>query len=108
MDEVFKSKIHYQEHTGELTHELTQPSEDVILSRNADLRKNEHAMHDLGAQGNDGVWGRHLCTIPLNVFEKAKREGFDLECKDKDIAEKELFRFLKTPEGQICLTGQRG
>jgi len=49
MDEVFRSEFHYQEHTGELTHKLTQPSEDLILQRNAELRKNPGVIQDLGS-----------------------------------------------------------
>ncbi len=106
MDGVFKSEAHYQEHTGVMTNRLTQPSEDIILHRNAELRKNPGSMHELGAQSEGGVWGRHLCCIPFITYEQAKRDGFELDCKDTQHAEKELYRFLKTPAGAECLSGQ--
>jgi len=103
MDQVFKSDLHYQEHTGVLTHKLTQPSEDIILNRNAELRKNKGVIKDLGAGSEGGTWGRMVATIPLNILEKAKREGYDLDSTDKDFASKELFRFLNTPIGKACM-----
>lgn len=103
MDEVFKSELHYQEHTGELTHKLTQPTEQLILDRNAELRRNEGAMHDLGAQDGGGSWGRQLASIPMVIYEQAKRDGYDLQNKDAKVAEKELYRFLSTPMGKACL-----
>ena len=39
MDEVFRSRLHYQPHTGEMTHQLNDTTEDIVLERNAELRK---------------------------------------------------------------------
>jgi len=103
MDEVFRSELHYQEHTDVLTHKVTQPTEDLILNRNAELRKNPGVIQDLGAQGTGGTWGRMLCNIPFIMFERAKRDGYELDSKDKEHRSKELFRFLKSDEGKKCL-----
>ncbi len=65
MDSVIRSKIHYQEHDGELTHETSQPSEGIILDRNAELRKNAGSLRDLGAGQEGGAWGRQVATIPF-------------------------------------------
>ena len=106
-DGVFQSKLHYQEHTGVLTHEVTQPSEDLILNRNAEMRKNPGILHDLG--GQDGgktksqTWGRWLCSIPNVMYEKALRDGYQLNCPDKEIRSKELYRYLQSEEGKKCL-----
>lgn len=102
MSEIFRSDIHYQEHTGVLTHKLTQPSEQLILDRNTELRRNKGAIQDLGAQGG-GQWGRQLASIPEIIYEQAKRNGFKLDSKDKEVREKDLYRFLKTPIGKACL-----
>lgn len=103
MDEVFRSEVHFQEHTGVLTHKLTQPSESLILDRNARLRNSPGALKDLGQDSKGGSWGRMLATIPNIMYEQAKRDGFQLDCKDNEIASRELNRFLRTPEGRACL-----
>lgn len=95
MDEVIKSEIGVQAHTGELFHRTSQPSEDLILERNAELRK-DNVLGDLS-------FGRQVASIPFILWEKAKRQGFDLDCKDSAIAEKELMRFLATEDGRKCM-----
>jgi hypothetical protein len=96
MDEVIKSTVHYQEHTGTLTHVQTQPTENIILARNAELRKNPGALRDLS-------FGRQVATVPLNMFEAAIRAGFDLNNPSGKIAGAEMARYLKTEEGRKCL-----
>jgi len=84
-------------------HRLTQPTENIILRRNAELRKNPGVIHDLGAQGSDGVWGRQIASIPEIMYHKAIRDGYQLNCGDKDISSRDLFRFLQTEDGKKCL-----
>jgi len=103
MDEVLRSDIHYQEHTGVLTHKLTQPTEQLILDRNADLRRSKGILRDLGQGEEGGVWGRQVASIPFIIFEQAKRDGYNLSCKDQKIAAQEMNRFLQTPAGKACL-----
>ena len=105
MDEVFKSNVHFQEHTGVLTHEVTQPSEDIILRRNAELRKNPGVIRDLGSQekGQGGSWGRMVADIPLIMYEKAIRDGYELNATDAVHRSKEVFRYLQSEEGKKCL-----
>ena len=102
MSDVIRSDIHYQEHTGVLTHRTTQPTEDLILQRNAELRKNPGVIQDLGKQSN-GTFGRMLASIPFIMYEKAKRDGYQLDCGDAEHRSKELFRFLKSEDGKKCL-----
>ena len=102
MDEVFKSELHYQEHTGVLTHRLTQPTEDIILRRNYELRKNPGVIQDLGKQSN-GTFGRQLASIPQIMYDEAIRDGFGLNSGDAEHRSKELFRYLKTEKGKKCL-----
>ena len=102
MDSVFKSEIHYQEHDSLLTHKVTQPSEDIILARNAELRKNPGIINDFGGKG-DSSWGRQVASIPMILFDKALRNGFDLTNRDADYAAKEMQRFLATESGKSCL-----
>ena len=103
MDQVIRSDVHYQEHTGVLTHKTTQPTEDLILERNAELRKNPGVIQDLGAQSKDGTFGRQVASIPFIMYERAIKDGFELNHKDSDHRSKELFRFLKSEEGKKCL-----
>jgi hypothetical protein len=67
------------------------------------LRKNPGVVQDLGAQGADGTWGRLLCSIPFIMYEKAIRDGYDLNNRDAEHRSKELFRYLKSEEGKKCL-----
>ena len=94
-DPVIRSRIHYQAHTDTVTHVMDQPSEDTILERNAQLRK-DNALGDLS-------FGRQVASIPLIMWERAKRAGYDLESKDSKIAEKEIFRFLQSDLGKQCM-----
>ena len=107
MDGVIKSDVHFQEHTGELTHITSQPTEDLILDRNAELRKNEGVIQDLGSQGSGGSWGRQVASIPFIMYEKAIRDGFELSHKNQEHAGKEMMRFLATEEGKTCLVTGR-
>jgi hypothetical protein len=106
-DGIIKSDIHYQEHTGELTHVTSQPTEKIILDRNAELRKNAGAIQDFGSQGNEGSWGRQVASIPFIMFDKAKRAGFQLDSKDAEFAGKEMMRFLATDDGKSCLVVEK-
>jgi len=103
MDEVIRSKFHFQEHTGILTKEMTQPTEDIILERNAELRKNPGALRDLGEGSEGGSWGRQIASIPEVMFEAALRNGFALNDPDSNIAGMEMHRYLQTEEGLKCL-----
>ena len=107
MDSVIKSDVIYQEHTGELHHKTTQPTENLILERNKKLRNNSGALQDLGTQIDGNSWGRQVASIPFILFERAIREGYDLNSKDKDIAQKELFRFLQSDLGKPCLVTEK-
>lgn len=107
MDSVIKSDIHYQEHTGVMTHKTSQPTEKLILDRNAELRRNEGAIQDLGAQSEGGTFGRQVASIPEILFYKAIKDGFELNHKNSEFAGKEMMRFLQTPEGQSCLVREK-
>lgn len=101
-DGVFTSKFHFQEHDGQLTRVLDQPSKNLILARNAELRKNPGAIQDLGRQSG-GTFGRQIASIPEIVFYEALRDGYDLLSKDKDVAAREMNRFLRSDIGKACL-----
>jgi hypothetical protein len=101
MDEVFKSRLVYQDHEDKLYHEVTQPTENLILERNKELRNNPGVLRDLGE--GDNTFGRQVASIPLVMYEKAIRDGYDLNNRDAQIATREMMRYLQSPEGQICL-----
>lgn len=100
-DGVVKSELRIEQ--DHLVHEWTQPAEDLILERNNELRKNEDALRDLGEGQEGGTWGRQVASIPFALYYKAIRDGFDLNSKDSKTAEKEMWRFLQTPEGKTCI-----
>jgi len=102
-EDPIRSRVHYQDHDGQLTHVTDQPTEDLILDRNKELRKNPGVIRDLGQNQEGGTWGRMVATIPFIAFEKAKRDGFDLSSKDTKHANNEMLRFLKSDEGRQCL-----
>lgn len=103
MDGIFSSKLHYQDHEDVLYHEVSQPTESLILERNADLRKNPDSLQDLGANSAGGSWGRQVASIPMIIYDEAIRNGFALNHKDADVAGKEMHRFLQTEKGRMCL-----
>ena len=103
MDDVIRSKIHYQPHTGELTHLRTQPTEGLILERNNELRKNPGVIHDLGARSEGGSYGRQVASIPFIMYEEAIRDGFELDCGDAELRKSEMMRYLRSEKGKLCL-----
>ena len=103
MDGVIKSKFHYDNHDDTITHETSQPTENLILDRNAELRKSPGAIRDLGKNSEGGTWGRQVASIPFIMYEKAIRDGYQLNSKDKDHAGKEMHRYLASEEGRTCL-----
>lgn len=103
MDEVIRSDVHYDDSTDVLTHKTTQPTENIILERNAELRKNPGVIRDLGKQMNGGTFGRQVASIPFIMYEAALRAGFELNSGDSEHRGKELFRYLKSDEGKKCL-----
>lgn len=86
-----------------ITHAITQPTEDLILGRNSELRKNEGCIKDLGQGQEGGTWGRQVACIPENLLLWASKNGYDIYNKDSQIASKELFRFLNSEKGKPCL-----
>lgn len=102
MDEVIRSDIHFQAHTGEMTHKQTQPTEDIILDRNQELRRNPGVIRDLGS--NDGEsYGRQVASIPFIMFEEAIRDGYELNKGDAQHRAMEMHRFLQSEKGKLCL-----
>ena len=90
------SEFHFQPHTAELTHRRTQPNEDLILERNHELRKQPEAFVK-----ND--YFHQIASIPLIMWDKAIREGYELNAPDNKVADKELMRFLRSESGKMCL-----
>lgn len=102
-DSIFESQIVLDSTSDRVTHRLTQPTEDLILERAKQLRNNPGALQDLGARSEEGTWGRMVATVPFILYQWALKNGYDLNSKDSEIASREMFRFLKSPEGQPCL-----
>ena len=82
-DGVIKSE--FLTHIDEVAHKQTQPSENIILARNAELRNNPGSIKDM-------EWGRMVASIPMNMFEKAIRDGYALNHYDADVAAAAMAR----------------
>lgn len=97
-DGIIQNEYHFSEHDEVLTVRQTQPSEQLIMDRNAELRLNPGARRDL--TGNDGkTWGRHQANIPNIIYHKVIAEGkYDLS------TERGIQEWLNgTKEGRACL-----
>jgi len=90
------------DHTGEIAHRLHQPNASLILERNKKLRNEPEAFDRAKKDKMEQV-----ASIPVIMWEKAIRDGYDLNCRDKEIADQELMRFLRSPEGRACLVTNR-
>jgi hypothetical protein len=99
VDQVIKSEFLIDRHDDMLHHRRTQPTEDLILARNAELRK-DNVLNDLS-------FGRQVASIPFIMWEKAVRDGYDLANPDQDIHSREMFRYLKSENGKKCLVRSR-
>lgn len=100
---VFSSEFKFDNHDDTIHHVLTQPSEDLILAQNAELRKTPGLIRDLGAGDEGGSWGRMVATVPLIMFNQAIRDGYKLNSPDSEIAGREMHRFLASEKGKLCL-----
>lgn len=105
MTGVLKSEFH-MDNDMRLVHKITQPTEDVILARNARLRNNPGAIRDLGAKSGE-TWGRQIASIPENLLLWASKNGYDIYNKDADIRSREIFRFLQSDKGKPCLIREK-
>ena len=94
------SEFHYQPHTEIVTHRVSQPNEDLILERNSELRKQPEAF-----ASNDYM--EQVASIPIVMWEQAIREGYQLNACDNQIADRELFRFLRSENGKKCMVTER-
>ena len=93
-DEVFKSD--YIQLGDKLQRRLTQPSESIILERNAELRKDPGAIKDLS-------FGRWVGTIPLNDYEALCRKYPELKHGDGKQRQTCLMKILNSVEGRKYL-----
>lgn len=95
-DGVIKSDLKFQDHEERVYHRITQPTEDLILERNHELRKTPGVLRDLS-------FGRQVASIPMVMYVKAIKDGYMLNSPDSEIASKEMMRFLQSEEGKLCL-----
>jgi hypothetical protein len=93
-DGVFQSEVKIE--GDEVVRLLTQPSADIILERNNELRKNKGALRDMS-------FGRQVASIPLNEFEMLKRKYPDLVDGDAQQRQMRLMKILNSSEGRKYL-----
>lgn len=93
-DEVFNSVL---ERNGDrMVRALTQPTQDLILNRNAELRKNPGALKDL-------TFGRQVASIPFLDYLKIKKDYPDLDKMDGKSRSALLLKILNKPENRHYL-----
>jgi hypothetical protein len=90
LDEVFKAD--YEIHGDQLVRRLTQPTENIILNRNAELRKNPGAIRDMS-------FGRMVASIPFNDYEFLRRKYPELVYGDAEQRQKCMYKILSSSEG---------
>lgn len=100
MDEVIKSELYWE---GDLLiHKQTQPTENIILERNNELRKNTGVIRDIKDESGE-TWGRMVASIPIVLHSWALKNGYDFYSKEKGRAGKEILRFLQSEQGKKCM-----
>lgn len=90
-DEVLTTTIH---DTGydELTGVVTQPSQNMILKRNQELRNNPGALRDLS-------FGSLVASIPFVDYFGLRQKYPELRSPDAKIRSKKMIQILKSLEG---------
>ena len=71
MSGVILSEVLWDESEEKLHHKTSQPTENLILERNKNLRKDD------GAALRDLSFGRQIASIPHILYEWAIRNGFE-------------------------------
>ena len=97
-DGLIVNEFYHDAHDETMHVRQTQPTEQLILDRNAELRRNKGALKDLS--GPDGKkWGGMTASIPVIMYDKVMKAGkYNLQ-DDGD-----LNKWLReTPEGRSCL-----
>lgn len=100
IDEIIAQKFDVEDDVLHAT--TTQPTEDLILSRNQKLRNSPDVLQDLKADNGES-YGRLLCSIPQIMYTRAIKDGYDLNSQDSSMRSRELYRFLKSDDGKLCL-----
>jgi hypothetical protein len=92
-DGLWLERFRWQPSEGVLYRELSQPSRDLILQRNAELRKQPGALRDLS-------FGRLALTIPLEDLDALRAKYPDLASRDAGIRSAAWKRFIASAESK--------
>jgi len=94
-DGVIRNTFHFSEHEEKLYVKQDQPTENLILDRNRELRKNPGCMNNLkDAEGRE--YGQLLANIPNIMYYKYK-DKYDLNSNEG------MAKFLLAEDGKKCL-----
>jgi hypothetical protein len=97
VDGVIKVDTHHVQHTGQFVMRTTQPTEDLIYERNAELQK-DRAL----TSGNNLLGMQYVGEIPMILLNKWMREDPEMKAKDPAIRNAALYRHIKaTPECMV-------
>ena len=94
-DEIFQIKL--KQEGDKLIRTLHQPTNNIILERNNELRKNPGAQKDL-------TFGRQVANIPFEEYEMLRRKYPDLIHGDSEQRQNRLMKILASSEGRKYLT----
>jgi hypothetical protein len=90
-DGVLRFDYFESPHEGKVHRRTSQPSADLILNRNAELRKNPGALRDLS-------FGRLVLNIPVNDLEMLERKYPELRSPDSTERTAAWARFTASAE----------
>lgn len=93
-DEGFLERHIEIDSDGKARSKVVQPTRNLILDNNAELRKNPGAVKTLSFM-------KLAATVPLEDWWNALRRDPELNAPDKEIREKAMQRFLSDPGSAI-------
>lgn len=94
-DGVLNVTLH-QSDEDEVTGTLHQPTRNMILERNQELRNNPGTLRDF-------TFGSHVACIPLEDLFALKQKYPGLRSRDAKIRSKTMIDILRSPEGRKFL-----
>ena len=87
VDGIIRTDTHFRAHTDESVMHTYQPTEDLILERNADLQKTQHNAELMGMQ--------HVAEVPMILMNKWIREDPEMTAPDPQTRNLALIRHIR-------------
>ena len=87
VDGIIRQDTHFRPHTDEQVIHTYQPSEDLILERNADMQKD--------ARNNELLGMQHLAEVPMILMNQWIRDDPEMTAPDAQTRNLALIRHIK-------------